>query len=73
LVQLGVDPQAIREEIVRLHDFPETFLGEVQGGPVEASGGGAPPPPTTAPAELQEATAGGGVGPGTIQPLLPGA
>jgi len=73
LVQLGVDPQAIREEIVRLYDLPETFSGEVRGGPVEASGGEAPPPPTTAPAELQEATAGGGVGPGTIQPLLPGA
>ena len=71
LTNLGVSPQAIREEIVRLYDLPESFLSEEQGGAAPTPGE-APPPPETAPATLQEATAGGGVGPGTIQPMLPG-
>lgn len=71
LTQLGVDPQAIREEIVRLYDLPESFLSAAQGG-AAPSPGEAPPPPETAPETLEQAVAGGGVGPGTIQPLLPG-
>lgn len=72
LTNLGVSPQAIREEIVRLYDLPESFLSEEQGGAEAEAAGGAAPPPATAPETLEQAVAGGGVSPATIQPMLPG-
>jgi len=73
LTNLGVSPQAIREEIVRLYDLPESFLSAEQGG-ADPTGEEGPPPvaPATAPESLEQAVAGGGVSPATIQPMLPG-
>ena len=72
LTNLGVSPQAIREEIVRLYDLPESFLSEEQGGADAEAAGGAASPPATAPETLEQAVAGGGISPATIQPMLPG-
>ena len=80
LTQLGVDPQAIRAEIIRLYDLPTSFLGQAQEAPVAASGPGAetgtiapgatPAPSVTAPQNAAEALARGPSSAG-IGPLLP--
>ena len=80
LTNLGVDPQAIKAEIIRLYDLPTSFLGEKQEAPVVpenaagASGtlapGATPSPTTTAPQNAAEALAGG-PSPQGIGPLLP--
>ena len=80
LTQLGVDPQAIRAEIIRLYDLPTSFLGAEQDAPVapqEAAGasgvlppGATPGPTVTAPQNAAEALARG-PSPSGIGPLLP--
>jgi hypothetical protein len=81
LTQLGVDPQAIRAEIVRLYDLPTSFLGAEQEAPTAAETvpgatgtmppGAAPAPMATAPQNVTEALSSG-PSPGGIGPLLPG-
>lgn len=80
LTQLGVDPQAIRAEIVRLYDLPTSFLGKEQEAPAAPSSpggsgvlppGAAPAPTGTAPQNAEQAMAGG-PSPGGITSLLPG-
>lgn len=76
LTQLGVDPQAIRSEIIRLYDLPTSFLGAEQEAPVAASQtgtvppGATPAPTVTAPQNAAEALARG-PSPSGIGPLLP--
>lgn len=75
LTQLGVDPQAIRAEIIRLYDLPTSFLGEDQEAPVASETGTVPPgatpaPTVTAPQMAAEALASG-PSPSGIGPLLP--
>lgn len=75
LTQLGVDPQAIRAEIIRLYDLPTSFLGQEQEAPVASETGTVPPgatpaPTVTAPQNAAEALASG-PSPSGIGPLLP--
>ena len=82
LTQLGVDPQAIRAEIIRLYDLPTSFLGQEQEAPAApedaaATGtgtlppGAAPGPTMTAPQNATEALASG-PSPQAIGSILPG-
>jgi len=81
LTQLGVDPQAIRAEIIRLYDLPTSFLGQEQEAPTvqqDSAGatgtlppGAAPGPTMTAPQNAAEALASG-PSPQAIGSILPG-
>ena len=80
LTQLGVSPEAIRDEVIRLYDLPTSFRGVMQEAPTsedaagEASGTqgapGTPAGPTGAPGNL-EAALQSGPSPSGVGPLLP--
>ncbi len=77
LTQLGVDPAAIKAEVIRLYDLPTSFLGQEQEAPVAqgaatgtATPAATPPPTATAPQNTAEALARG-PSPTAVGPLLP--